>query len=316
MWTEGLPEKDWTPWQREQMHGWSKRFIRDSQELRIEEWKIRQDHRRDHVNLAEIADWCARRRGDIERDPNRRMQACSDLQQSIQRGEFSKGGRLKVVYLGPLPDLPHPEKLRLDAGQFRKWLRSGAILSQVLELCWVPRDLCVRWFEARGMEAPPWLAGTALQENTQVGDTVGAKRREASDFRAPEGKLHDTSAKVQVAAEAEPAKELIPPPRQAEPAHAEANSLDPDAPLGSFSRAPEGSIDDAVATVYTDAKKEGKKPPNIKQVIQPVKKVLHERGLDATYDQIIKSASKSQHKSRRLSPGPTWKFLRKAKSGD
>jgi hypothetical protein len=74
---EALPEKDWTPGQREQMRGWNKLWKRDHHWELIERWKTRQVSRRYWVCLADIADCCARRPGDVERDPLRRIQAYS-----------------------------------------------------------------------------------------------------------------------------------------------------------------------------------------------------------------------------------------------
>ena len=79
-----------------------------------------------------------------------------DLQESMPlQGEFHEDDRLRVIYLLSLPPLPHALKLRLDAEQFRIWLRPGTVLGQVLALCWVPRRLCARWFKARRIDAPP-----------------------------------------------------------------------------------------------------------------------------------------------------------------
>jgi hypothetical protein len=84
---EALPEEDWTPWQRAQMRCWDKLEIRDGHWELIERWKMRQLWRHDWVCLADLADWCARRAGDVERDPLRRIQAHADLQQSIMLGK-------------------------------------------------------------------------------------------------------------------------------------------------------------------------------------------------------------------------------------
>ena len=39
----------------------------------------------------------------------------------------------------------------------------------VLECCWIPRNLCRRWFEARRIHLPPWLSSSG-----RVGDRTGA----------------------------------------------------------------------------------------------------------------------------------------------
>jgi hypothetical protein len=157
MLSEALPEKDWTPCQREIMRGWTKLWTRDDQWLRIERWKLRQANTHDWVCLADIADLCSRHPGDFDRDHRRLMLAYLELQQSIARGEFSKGARLKVLYLEPQPpSLRDPVRLRLNAEWIR--LHHDRVLDHVLEHCWAPRELCVRWLLARRFDLPPWLA--------------------------------------------------------------------------------------------------------------------------------------------------------------
>jgi hypothetical protein len=164
---EALPEKDWTPWQRAQMRCWDKLGIRDGHWELIELWKMQQLWRHDWVCLADLADWCARRPGDIERDPLRLIQAYADLQQSIVFCEFSKGGRIKIVCLPPQPpSLQYPVRLRLDAQLFRA--QSGRVLDHILELCWAPRELCLRWLLGRQIIPPPWMADSIRVERAQV----------------------------------------------------------------------------------------------------------------------------------------------------
>jgi hypothetical protein len=199
MLTQEIPEKDWTPWQRDVMRGWKRRAIRDRQELRIAEWIERQKRSHDWVCLADMADCCARRPGDIERDSRRRVQAYCHLQESILQGEFHEDGRLRVIYLPSLPPLPHALKLRLDAAQFRIWLRPGTVLSQVLALCWVPQRLCIRWFKARRIDAPPWLASTpthAEPVRTPDGSILGTRMTPSSALRASEHQIHDAIANI------------------------------------------------------------------------------------------------------------------------
>ena len=158
----GIPEKDWTPIQREIMTGWKRLWTRDRQWQQIGSWKNVQQHTRDWICLAEVADWCARRPGDIERDPSRRAQAYSDLGHSIILGEFNKGGRLNVMYLPPQqPHLLHPMKLRLDVDRLLAHQRHA--LECLLDLCWAPRELCLRWLLVRQIVPPPWLVAEPIR---------------------------------------------------------------------------------------------------------------------------------------------------------
>jgi hypothetical protein len=211
---EGIPEKDWTPWQREQVRYWKGAWSREDQWLRIEKRKIRQQHSPDWICLADIADWCARRPGDIERDPRRRMQAYCDLQESILLGEFSKRGRLKVIYLEPQPpSLRDRVRLRLNADHFRA--HPGRVLDHVLDLCWAPRELCLCWLLARHIDPPPWLwAGPVrirpaqLHEPSKAVATAAAR----SLSRANKDRTHAAIDAVYAAATGKPPnlKELVP----------------------------------------------------------------------------------------------------------
>jgi hypothetical protein len=209
MLSEALPEKDWTPWQREIMRGWTRLWNRDDQWLRIERWKLRQAHTQDWVCLADIAYWCAQSPGDLDRDHRGLMLAYLELQQSIARGEFSKGGRLKVLYLEPQPpSLRDPVRLRLNP----EWIRGhdDRVLDHVLEHCWAPRELCVRWLLARRFDVPPWLAAPGLFTHAEQAEKAAtspvALAPEASTSpikaRASKERVHSAITNVYAAAAA------------------------------------------------------------------------------------------------------------------
>jgi hypothetical protein len=188
---EALPENEWTPFQRERMKGSQILKSRDRSERRIAHWIERQNQMHDWVCLADMAEWYARKPGDLEQDERRRARAYSELQESVLHGEFFLEGRRRIRYL-PLcvgigavraepshkritaskqptifgrsswpylsSPLPAP-KLWLDAGQLRSWVAPGGTsLRTVLMFCWVPRGLCLNWFDAREINSPPWLA--------------------------------------------------------------------------------------------------------------------------------------------------------------
>jgi hypothetical protein len=188
---EPLPEKDWTPFQRETMKGWQILKSRDRSERRIAHWIERQNQRHDWVCLADMAEWYARKPGDIEQVERRRATAYSEFQESVLRGEFFVQGRRRIRYLplrvgmgqvqaepshkriiaskqptifgrGSWPYLSSPvpaPKLWLDAEQLHSWVAPGGTsLRTVLRYCWVPRSLCLNWFDAREIKSPPWLA--------------------------------------------------------------------------------------------------------------------------------------------------------------
>jgi superfamily I DNA/RNA helicase len=55
--------------------------------------------RLDLISFADIADWCARRAGGVERDEALRMQAYRDLEQSVLKGEFGPANKPIVAFL-------------------------------------------------------------------------------------------------------------------------------------------------------------------------------------------------------------------------
>jgi hypothetical protein len=211
---EGIPEKDWTPWQRQQVGHWKRLWTRDDQWLRIEKRKISQQCAPDWICLVDVADWCARRPRDVERDPLRRMQAYCDLQESILLGEFSIGGHLKVIYLMPQPpSLSDRVKLRLNPEFLRA--QRGVGLGHALDLCWAPRELCLRWLVARQIVPPPWLAAGPIQlqaAHVHEADKPGAAAAMPSLSRANRERIHAAIDAVYAAAAGKPPnlKEIVP----------------------------------------------------------------------------------------------------------
>jgi hypothetical protein len=265
---EGIPEKDWTPWQRERMRDWRRLWTRDDQWLRIEKWKFgTQQHTHDWVCFADIADACARRPGDIERDPLRRMQAYCDLQQSIVHGEFSKGGRLKVAYLAPQPpSLRDRVRLRLNAEYFSA--RPGRVIDHVLDLCWAPRELCLRWFRARDIAPPPGLTATPVPAEYVHAQT---------DDKPPLEPEHDREAGAPGAS----APERHPP------------------------RASKDRIHEVIAGIY--AKVDRNKAPNVKKIVPLVRAELKSSNETATWDVIGECAKDPRHAGKRRLRGRTIK---------
>src|SRR5262249_38403493 len=66
-------------------------------------------------------------------------------------------------------------------------------------------------------------------------------------------------------------------------------------------------IENEVRRVYDIADKEGKKPPNIKEVAKPVQDLLRGNGYKASAAQIQKIAQRPEFAKRRRSPGKTLK---------
>lgn len=69
--------------------------------------------------------------------------------------------------------------------------------------------------------------------------------------------------------------------------------------------APEEKIHEAIIAVYDAAEVTGEKPPNIKEIVEPVQKKLRAVGYSASGRHIETLAGEDRHKSRRRKPGTT-----------
>ena len=63
-------------------------------------------------------------------------------------------------------------------------------------------------------------------------------------------------------------------------------------------------IHDAITTVNHYAEVRSMKPPNIKEIAKPVRRLLRRKGRDTTDNQIQRLAGEERHKLRRRQPGP------------
>jgi hypothetical protein len=207
--------------------------------------------RLDLIPFDEIADWCARKPGSVERHEELRNQAYRDLKQSILRGEFGPVQKPTIAYLPriPLADYPGRLTLRLTGGQL---LALGDLA--VTDL-WAPRRLCIRWLTEHQIPLPPRLM---------------AFPREA-DWRPP--------LVVEIVDVVQAEKLIV--------------------------RATDQEIDDAILAVYREAAESRSKPPNVKQLVRPVKLVLKKNNKDSTQERIIRRADDPRFAMMRRRPGRT-----------
>jgi hypothetical protein len=68
-------------------------------------------------------------------------------------------------------------------------------------------------------------------------------------------------------------------------------------------KATDAEIHEAITAVYDDADRAGRKPPNVKELISPLKQKMAERHLTATRKRMDDAASAKQHQKRRLPVG-------------
>jgi hypothetical protein len=117
-----------------------------------------QGRRRRWLSFEEIADWCAREPGTVRRDETLRAQAYADLRDAMLAGEFGHGVQSRVLYLQPDPG-PAEKRLRLAPEGLRTWLDfygadNPVIVTEILSRCWLPQDLCRRWYARQGLVWP------------------------------------------------------------------------------------------------------------------------------------------------------------------
>jgi hypothetical protein len=93
--------------------------------------------------------------------------------------------------------------------------------------------------------------------------------------------------------------------RQAAVAAIAAAEIKPDDTSEELRRARDPQIDAAITAVYDKAEKTGAKPPNIRELPEPVQKELREKGRAASGMQIMRLADDEKHRRRRRKPGKT-----------
>jgi hypothetical protein len=114
-------------------------------------------------SFTEVADWCARERGGMLRDEDRRSAAYGALTSALLDGKFEKNARSMVLYLPPeCPSADTYERTRLEAEWARELLNFYGVefVYLVLAHCWLSRGVCHHWFVAQRIDPPgDWFAG-------------------------------------------------------------------------------------------------------------------------------------------------------------
>jgi hypothetical protein len=133
-----------------------KRFTKAEHRRRPRRW----------CSFAEIADWCAREwRGSL-RDEARRKGAYDDLVTALLDGKFEEDGRAKVLHLAPeLLSPTEREPTRIDVNWAQEYLSfyKDDFVCLILKHCWLPAELCRRWFEAQRIDPPgDWFSPAPL----------------------------------------------------------------------------------------------------------------------------------------------------------
>ena len=135
-------------------------------ELQYARWKERVSHSHEWISFREIAEWCAEFSGIDDWDKefmNLIAESYWHLGASLAVGDFGIGRHSRVIY-PPGAFLDRPPFIRLTPERFaappnpegRSWF-------DMLELCWLPRDLARGWLEGRLKPLPPWLAAPAIE---------------------------------------------------------------------------------------------------------------------------------------------------------
>jgi hypothetical protein len=86
-------------------------------------------------------------------------------------------------------------------------------------------------------------------------------------------------------------------------------------PLGAtLKAAPDPEIHKSITTAYDSAEVASEKPPNLREIIEPVQGILSDLGYKASGSQIQKLAGAPQHQARRRLPGKTVASEKRRKS--
>jgi hypothetical protein len=98
-----------------------------------------------------------------------------------------------------------------------------------------------------------------------------------------------------------PAAETAASARSAGPA----TPPDSDPAVAFLKPANDGKIHETITAAYDTAAATGQKPPNIKEIVAPVRAILRKRGYEASGRHIQELAGGARHAGRRRKPGPT-----------
>ena len=141
------------------------------------------------IAVADLADWCAHSTttASLEAETQAREVAYRRLTDAVQKGEFERDGRSKVLYLDTLVtrDGASP-RCRLTREQFEIAADAAAappapsVPVTVLNCCWLLPDLAQQWLEAHGYRSPPYL------ERPQAAGVVVENRDAAQCSPPPE----------------------------------------------------------------------------------------------------------------------------------
>jgi hypothetical protein len=147
----------------------------------------RQRSARRWIALADLVDWCAQSTttASIEAEARAREVAYRRLTDAVQKGEFERDGRSKVLYIDTLVtgDGASP-RCRLTKEQFEIAADIAAappapsMPVTVLNCCWLPSELARHWLETHGYRLPPYL------ERPQAAGVV-VENRDASQWSPP-----------------------------------------------------------------------------------------------------------------------------------
>ncbi len=124
------------------------------------------------INFADIADYCAREPGSINPDPALMASTFKQLGDALAKGEFETDGRTRVIFLDASVTWFKMTQARFEG------IPSGSRDAFYLKSCWIPQELCRRWFGARRIAPPPWLpvieASVAARSGTACTTTAAA----------------------------------------------------------------------------------------------------------------------------------------------
>jgi hypothetical protein len=89
--------------------------------------------------------------------------------------------------------------------------------------------------------------------------------------------------------------------------YCKANLLPAAERTSTYSRAPKDMINEKIRAEYDQAETEQWKPPNLREIIEPVQEALRAEGFDTSGKHIQELARAEEFKKRRRKPGPTVK---------
>ena len=129
--------------------------VRTCRQAKIDRIVERMRRTRKWVSCGEIADWCARGAAQASDHKSRRSRTFNRLSATFAAGGFRSGGRSQLRLLSPDTSVVRLSFKPVDRTVYAEGFRAASVSGpDYLERCWLPNEMCRRWFEQQRLHWP------------------------------------------------------------------------------------------------------------------------------------------------------------------